>query len=249
MPAPQTIVLDLQRSDGRPIGSAYWGATLNLQLNSIESFAGSEIRVELHSQRIKAGQVPLAGKSLTGALEQTPVATFSAAQMAFTLGGQKARSVYVIVRSIDEDGTRSVHELGMLEILSNPASDAVPAEPVQEFWATTEAVAAVNGRASALEAVAALDVQLFAWTNSRSAQLLEITRDADEVIVTATVRWPDGKSGIFTTLAKGANNTVDAFSMTWNGPGAGKIITQPLIERTASGAALSVPPLVIADNI
>lgn len=76
-------------------------------------------------------------------------------------------------------------------------------------------------------------------------QLVNINRDSDSVITTASVIWPDGKSGTFTTLVKNTTwLTIDSFSITYNGAPV-KTITQPAVTRDINGAVTTKPLLTI----
>lgn len=83
---------------------------------------------------------------------------------------------------------------------------------------------------------------LVEWTTGENFRLPAITRDADNVITTATVLWPDGETGVFTTVTKDATyRTIDAFTITHGST----TITQPLITRV-DGAATLIPNLIIS---
>lgn len=87
---------------------------------------------------------------------------------------------------------------------------------------------------------------LIEWTTGEDYRLPAINRDSDDVITTASVLWPDGRTGTFTTTVK--NNTfltVDAFTITYNGAPA-RTITQPLVTRNANGATTVIPNLIIS---
>lgn len=88
---------------------------------------------------------------------------------------------------------------------------------------------------------------LVAWTNAQSFNATAITRDANEAIVTATVVWPDGGTGTFTTdtastLFPGA---IDAYHVTYVNGAVSHTITQSLVTRDANGAVTAQPALVV----
>lgn len=89
--------------------------------------------------------------------------------------------------------------------------------------------------------------QLVAWTNAESYSATAITRDANEAIITATVVWPDGGTGTFTTdtastLFPGA---IDAYHVTYLNGAVSNTITQSLVTRDSNGAVTAQPALVV----
>ena len=86
---------------------------------------------------------------------------------------------------------------------------------------------------------------LIQWTESEAYELTAITYDADGVPTTATVKWPDGSAGTFTTVTK--NSTwlaVDAFTITHTT--ASKTVTQAAVTRDANGQVTAKPALTVA---
>jgi len=84
---------------------------------------------------------------------------------------------------------------------------------------------------------------LVEWTTGENFRLPTINRDSDDVITTATVKWPDGYTGVFTTLVKDNTFlTIDSFTITHGST----TITQPLITRNSNGAAIVVPDLIFS---
>ncbi len=75
-------------------------------------------------------------------------------------------------------------------------------------------------------------------------QLTAITYDSDGVVTTATVLWPDGSAGTFTTVTKNATFlSIDAFTITHTT--SGKTITQTAVTRNANGQVTVKPALTI----
>jgi hypothetical protein len=90
-----------------------------------------------------------------------------------------------------------------------------------------------------------LDTRLKAWASSQAYQSTAITYDSDGVVTTATVTWPDGSAGTFTTTTK--NTTflaIDAFTITHTD--SGKTVTQAAVTRDAQGAVTTKPALTVA---
>ena len=83
------------------------------------------------------------------------------------------------------------------------------------------------------------------WTAGEDFEVTAANFDADNVITTATVKWPDGSGGTFTTVTK--NSTwlaIDAFTITHTV--ASKTVTQAAVTRDASGNVTVKPALTVA---
>lgn len=92
---------------------------------------------------------------------------------------------------------------------------------------------------------AAPDDVLKAWAEAEAYELTAITRDADGVPTTATVKWPDGSAGTFTTVTKNATwLAVDAYTITHTA--SSKTVTQAAVTRDASGDITVKPALTVA---
>lgn len=91
------------------------------------------------------------------------------------------------------------------------------------------------------------DAWLTAWA-ARIADLLTgtITRDAQGVVASAPIVWPDGRPGTFTATPTGTG-LLDGWTATYvPASGATATVTQPLITRDANGAVTTRPALTIA---
>ncbi len=87
--------------------------------------------------------------------------------------------------------------------------------------------------------------KLKAWTLSGAYSLTSATRDADDVVTTATVSWPDGSGGAFTRTSKNpVFLTIDSYTITHTV--SGKTVTQPTVARNANGSVTNQPALTIA---
>lgn len=89
------------------------------------------------------------------------------------------------------------------------------------------------------------DETLKEWTTAEAFEVTSLTRDADGVVTTATVKWPDGSAGTFTTTTK--NTTwiaIDAFTITH--AASSKTVTQAAVTRNANGAIVTKPALSVA---
>lgn len=99
-----------------------------------------------------------------------------------------------------------------------------------------------------LRALISGDTQLLGWAYAQAFRLASATRNANSAITTASVVWPDGATGTFTTdtassLFPGA---IDAYHVTHVFGGTTKTITQTAVTRDAGGAVTAQPALTIA---
>ena len=86
---------------------------------------------------------------------------------------------------------------------------------------------------------------LKAWAEAEAYELTAITRDAYGVPTTATVKWPDGSAGTFTTVTE--NTTwlaVDGYTISHTA--SGKTVTQADVTRDGNGNVTVKPALTVA---
>lgn len=99
-----------------------------------------------------------------------------------------------------------------------------------------------DGASAGANATAA---QLKEWAQGECYELTAITRDVNETPTTATVKWPDGSGGTFTTTTANATFfTVDAYTVTHTL--SSKTVTQTAVTRDAAGAVTTKPALTVA---
>ena len=72
-----------------------------------------------------------------------------------------------------------------------------------------------------------------------------VTNDGNNLLLTASVEWPDGSPGLLTITARHSTGAVNAYSITYGSP-VTKTFTQPAITRNAAGAPTSVPQIVVS---
>lgn len=72
-----------------------------------------------------------------------------------------------------------------------------------------------------------------------------VTVDANNLVTSAAVVWPDGTPGTLTITSRDATNAVTAYNITYGSP-VTKTYTQPTITRNAAGAATNVPQIVVS---
>jgi hypothetical protein len=123
----------------------------------------------------------------------------------------------------------------------NPPSDAT--KWALAISADPTAFALVGDAASA--GALATSALLKAWTSADAYELLSITMDENDVITSATVKWPDGSAGTFTaTTVNSTFHVIDAFTVTHTL--SGKTVTQAAVTRNADGYPTTFPALTVA---
>ena len=146
-----------------------------------------------------------------------------------------------------------IASVGNPKIRKAPIDTALNAANVQIDINTDEIEAARGGEASLSARLdgydggaGVSDARLIEWTEAGAYELTAVNVDADEVITTATVKWPDGSAGTFTTTTKnGTWLAVDAFTISHTDSGP-KTVTQAAVTRNAQGTVITKPALTVA---
>lgn len=88
---------------------------------------------------------------------------------------------------------------------------------------------------------------LMAWAYAQSFQLVSATRDANGAITTASIVWPDGTTGVFTTdtASTAFPGAIDAWHATYLSTPT-KTATQPAVTRDSNGAVTAQPTITIS---
>jgi hypothetical protein len=88
---------------------------------------------------------------------------------------------------------------------------------------------------------------LLAWAYAQAFAATEAVRDANGAIVTASIVWPDGSTGEFTTdIASAAfPGAIDAWHATYINGSTVKTVTQAAVTRDANGAVTAQPAITI----
>lgn len=85
------------------------------------------------------------------------------------------------------------------------------------------------------------------WAYSQSFALTSITRNANNVITTASITWPDGATGTLTTdTINEVFNAIDAWHATHTLNAVTLTVTQPLVTRNANGKITAQPAITIS---
>ena len=91
---------------------------------------------------------------------------------------------------------------------------------------------------------------LMGWAMTQAFQLVSSTRNIDDAITTANVKWPDGATGVFTSteLSTDFPGAIDAYTVTYVKGDVSYTLTQPAVTRNASGAVTVQPDILITKN-
>src|SRR5260370_10531712 len=89
-----------------------------------------------------------------------------------------------------------------------------------------------------------LNQRLLQWTYSGGYLLTSVVRDTNDAASTATVLWPDGTTGNYTTdvASTAFPGAIDAYHITYNGTTT-KTMNQPTVTRHANDG-MSIQPAV-----
>lgn len=99
------------------------------------------------------------------------------------------------------------------------------------------------------EASTSSSASLLGWAYAQSFRLVSATRDANSAITTASVVWPDGSTGTFTTTTASTAfpGAIDAYTVTYvPSSGPTKTITQTAVTRDSAGAVTAQPALGVS---
>lgn len=124
-----------------------------------------------------------------------------------------------------------------------PLMTAGQVDPANDYIPIVDASAGVTKRVKFSDVAPSTNASLKGWINSLA--YTAATYDSDNVISSATVKWPDGSSGTFTRTAKNSTFlTVDAYTVTH--ADSSKTVTQPSVTRNSSGQVTAQPELTVA---
>lgn len=85
---------------------------------------------------------------------------------------------------------------------------------------------------------------LVAWAQSEAYMLTSAVRDANEVVSSATVMWPDRTAGVLTVTATDpVTGAINAYTLTH--PANNQTVTQAAMTRDSSGAVTAQPTLTV----
>jgi hypothetical protein len=99
----------------------------------------------------------------------------------------------------------------------------------------------------AIESAMALGTRLLEWAYGTSFQVASATRDVNGAIVSASIVWPDGGTGTFTTdtASTAFLGAIDSWHATYVNGAINHTVTQPAVTRDANGAVTAQPAITI----
>jgi len=117
----------------------------------------------------------------------------------------------------------------------------------QAVISTEQAVIATAQAAAATATVgASSNIQILNWAYVQSFAVISAARNANNVITTASIIWPDGATGTFTADTINTTfNAIDAWHATHILSGVTKTVTQTAVTRNASGAVTAQPAITL----
>lgn len=241
VPVPvKSFAVPLNRNVAPVAWEAFAGAPISITgtLPAGQDFTGlTAIRAELHLTQNNS-ETPLA---VSDDLQSLPAAstvtlTFTSAKM-----NRAAGKYYIGIYATYTGDRVEIFRVAELRLSEGGSSQLTPPAPAPALYATT-------GDLDDLESAAMLEQasRLKEIVSGSGYELTSMTRDADSVITTAVVKWPDGTAGVFTTVTKNTTFlSIDAYTITYSGSPA-RTITQPLVTRDANGGTTAKPALTIA---
>lgn len=121
----------------------------------------------------------------------------------------------------------------------------------QAVISTAQAVIATTKASEAAAATATVgassNIQILNWAYVQAFAITTATRNSNDVITTASIVWPDGATGTFTTdTINTTYNAIDAWHATHILDAVTKTVTQTAVTRNASGAVTAQPVITIS---
>jgi hypothetical protein len=91
------------------------------------------------------------------------------------------------------------------------------------------------------------NLELLNWAYVQAFAITSATRNSNNVITTASITWPDGATGTFTTDTINTTfNAIDAWHATHTLSAVTKTVTQTAVTRNTSGAVITQPVITIS---
>lgn len=92
-----------------------------------------------------------------------------------------------------------------------------------------------------------LNQRLLQWAYATSFRLATATRNSNEAIVTASIVWPDGATGTFTTdtFSTAFPGAIDAWRATYVNGSISRVVIQPAVTRDTNGGVTAQPAITV----
>jgi len=212
----------------------------------------------------------LSGVRVTAERKRTVVTDFIGGQ-ALSKNSVATNSLGVATVLLQPDDNTVYHEIKIFDLAGIPVYSRIITMPPQNISindvpsqdivsasaaaaaisANTAEIAAAESEAQATIAVetvgASSNSQILGWAYVQSFSVISATRNANNVITTASIVWPNGATGTFTTDTINTTfNAIDAWHATHILGVVTKTVTQTAVTRNASGAVTAQPAITLA---
>ena len=128
-----------------------------------------------------------------------------------------------------------------------PAAELTGAELIECVQGGVNVKQELTGLKTWVNAEATSNIQLLDWAYVQAFAITSATRNTDDVITTASIVWPDGATGTFTTdTINTTYNSIDAWHATHILSGTTKTVTQTAVTRNSNGAVTAQPVITIS---
>ena len=128
-----------------------------------------------------------------------------------------------------------------------PAAELTGAELIECVQGGVNVKQELTGLKTWVNAEATSNIQLLDWAYVQAFAITSATRNTDDVITTASIVWPDGATGTFTTdTINTTYNAIDAWHATHILDAVTKTVTQTAVTRNSNGAVTAQPVITIS---
>lgn len=128
-----------------------------------------------------------------------------------------------------------------------PAAELTGAELIECVQGGVNVKQELTGLKTWVNAEATSNIQLLDWAYVQAFAITSATRNTDDVITTASIVWPDGATGTFTTdTINTTYNAIDAWHATHILNAVTKTVTQTAVTRNSNGAVTAQPVITIS---
>lgn len=214
----------------------------------------------LHGTLLNPVGAPYANASVQLISVQTSSQVLQSVYSSFKTSGSGAYSFNCPIGRyrVQVSGLLGFRDIGIITVTSTTILDnindllmleatTVPRDPLLDQIMVVAAQAQGSADDAAESASSIINYNLSTWAYGNIFRLVSATRDANSAIISASIVWPDGISGIFTTdsASTAFTGAIDAWHATYLGSPT-KTITQAAVTRDANGAVTAQPAITIA---
>lgn len=163
------------------------------------------------------------------------------------------RATECILKEVQEfsDSTSRSFVRGPIRILETSAGEWAYGTPepstayIYDPQGGAPSVSTLDANQRVIQPLSASPETLIGWATAEAFEPTNITYDSDEVVTSASVKWPDGSTGTFTTTTK--NTTwlaIDAYTISHTL--SGQVVTQTAVTRNSTGRITVKPALSVS---